>query len=175
MEVSNLKETIMTYLFSPPMTGWLYNLRFAFIAISSIFFIALVFFLLKNTFLWRLFIEDWLEFFTWQAFGVKTAEKTWRKVKARLSTGQEPEYKLAVIEADKILANILKKMEYKEKTSSEILDKIPATLFPGLEEVKWAHNIHESVVHDPDFRLSLDDAKKALAAYEKFFTDSETL
>jgi len=165
----------MTYLFSPPMTGLLYNLRFAFIIISSVFVIALVFFLLKNNFLWRWFIEDWIEFFSWGAFGIKATDKDWEKVKKRLNTGQEPEYKLAVIEADKILTGILKKMEYKEKTPTEILEKIPATLFPGLEEVKWAHNLHESVIHDPDFRLNLEDAKKALAAYEKFFVDLEVL
>ena len=175
MEMGNLKEIIMTYLLSPPMTGWLFNLRFAFIIISSIFLVGLVVFLFKNNWLKRLFIEDWIEFFTWQAYGINPAERIWKKVNKRLSSGQEPEYKLAVIEADKLLAGMLKKMEYGGKEVNEILNRLSVSVFPYLEEIKWAHNIHESIIHDPDFRLSLDDTKKAMDIYEKFFVDAEVL
>jgi len=175
MEVENLREIILTYLFSPPMTGCFSNLRLAFIIISLIFLVLLVILLFKNTFLWRLFIEDWMEFFTWKAFGISMIERTWEKIKKRLNTGQESEYKLAIIEADKILGDVLKRMEYSGKEVNEILNRLSASVFPYLDEIKWAHNIHECIIHDPDFRLSLDDTKKAMDIYEKFFIDAEVL
>jgi len=175
MEIETLKNTIILYLLNPPMTGWLYNLRFAFIIISLVLFIGLIFLLMKNTWLKRLFIEDWIEFFTWKAFGIKTAEKDWKKIKERLNAGQESEYKLAVIEADNMLEGVLKKMEYGGTTLAEVLKTLPTAIFSNLEEVKLAHTLHENIVHDPDFRLSPDEAKKAIAAYEKFFIDSEIL
>jgi len=56
-----------------------------------------------------------------------------------------------------------------------VLKTLPTAIFSNLEEVKLAHTLHENIVHDPDFRLSPDEAKKAIAAYEKFFVDSEIL
>jgi hypothetical protein len=41
--------------------------------------------------------------------------------------------------------------------------------------VKWAHGLNESIAHDPDYRLSFEEAKKALDIYEKFFIDLEIL
>jgi hypothetical protein len=66
-------------------------------------------------------------------------------------------------------------MEYRGKEINEILNKLSPTAVPFLEEIKWAHNIHECIVQDPDFRLSLDDTKKAMDIYEKFFIDAEVL
>lgn len=175
INTENLPQDIISFILSPPKERWLFDLRFSFIAISFFLFVGLIILLFKNAWLKRLFIEDWREFFTWQAFGIKTAEKEWKKIKERLNTGQEPEYKLAIVEADNILNDVLKKMEYGAGISAEVLNILPPAIFPNLEEIKLAHNLHENIVHDPDFRLSPDDAKKAIAAYEKFFIDSEVL
>lgn len=169
-------DLIMSFLLSPPFDEkWLFDLRFAFLIISFILSIAIIYLLFTNTWLERLFIEDWKEFFTWKAFGYKTAESEWRKIRERLNTNSEPEYKLALIEADNMLSDALKKMEYSGENIAGILDKLPSSVFPSVEGLKWAHCIHENIINDPDCRLGLNDAKNAISAYEKFFTDLEVL
>jgi hypothetical protein len=51
------------------------------------------------------------------------------------------------------------------------LQKVTAGTLPNVEEVWEAHKIRNNIVHDPDYRLSLDEAKRALEIYEKALTD----
>jgi hypothetical protein len=175
INVSDLVNRIMVFIFERSQEGWVSSLKFSFIVISLFIFFYIIYLLIKNTWLKRLVLEDLAEFFTWKAFGLKTEEKVWRKIKDRLLTGQEHEYKMAVIEADNILSGILHKMEYGSGSDIGTLNSLPTLVFPNVEEVKWAHGLNESIAHDPDFRLSIEDARKALDAYEKFFIDSEIL
>jgi hypothetical protein len=66
-------------------------------------------------------------------------------------------------------------MEYGSGSDMETLNSLPIAIFPNIEEVKWAHGLNESIAHDPDFRLSIEDARKAMDIYEKFFIDAEIL
>jgi len=168
-------ERIIVFILTPDQPLWVHSLRFGLIVISFILVFYLIFLLNKNTWLKRLILEDWEEFLTWKAFGIKTEEKSWRRIKDRLLTDQEHEYKMAVMEADNMLSDIIHKMEYGAKADVETLNSLPATVFLNIEEVKWAHSLNESIAHDPDFRLSTEDARKALDAYEKFFIDAEIL
>jgi hypothetical protein len=175
VNIGNLMERIILFIFGPSQQGWVASVRFSFMVIFLIILGALIYILNKNTWLQRLILEDWEEFLTWKAFGIKTEEKLWRKIKDRLLTGQEYEYKMAVIEADNMLSEILKKMEYGSGSDIETLNSLPPMVFPNIEEIKWAHSLNESIAHDPDFRLSTEDTRKALDAYEKFFIDAEVL
>ncbi|MCX6760655.1 MAG: hypothetical protein NTZ84_00905 [Candidatus Nealsonbacteria bacterium] len=175
VNIAGTMERIILIIFSPFQDGWIASLRFSFIVISLIIFFYIIYLLNKNTWLKRLCLEDWTEFFTWKAFGIKTAEKSWRKTKDRLLAGREHEYKMAVIEADNILSDILSKMEYGAGSDIETLNSLPIAIFPNIEGVKWAHGLNESISHDPDFRLSLEEARKAMDIYERFFIDAEIL
>lgn len=175
INVGDLLERITLIIFSPFQEGWVVSLKFSFIVISLIIFFWILYLMNKNTWFQRIYLEDVTELMTWKAFGIKTVEKSWRKIKDRLLTDQEYEYKMAVIEADNILSDILKKMEYGSGSDMETLSSLPTAIFLNLEEVKWAHGLNESIAHDPDFRLSIEDARKALGAYEKFFIDAEIL
>ena len=93
----------------------------------------------------------------------------WQKTLARLETAQEAEYKLAVIEADSMLNETLKRMAFPGATIDERLQNLSAAIVANVGEVQEAHALRNNVVHDPNFRLSLDDAKKTLSAFEKTF------
>jgi len=168
-------ERIILFVFAPYQEGWIASLRFSLVVISLIIIGGLIYLLNKNTWLKRLILEDLEEFFTWKAFGIKTEEKAWRKIKDRLLSGQEHEYKLAVVEADNMLSDILHKMEYGSGSDIETLNSLPKTVFLNIEEIIWAHKLNETIAHDPDYRLSTEEARKALDAYEKFFIDAEIL
>jgi hypothetical protein len=115
--------------------------------------------------------EDIFEIFTYRAVGTKKLVRQWQKTRVRLETGLESEYKLAVIEADSTLDEILKKMGYVGETMGERMEKINVAVLPNIEDVWAAHKIRNNIVHDPDFRLSLDETKRAISIYEKALTD----
>ena len=78
--------------------------------------------------------------------------------------------KFALIEADRLLGEVLGKVGYQGKDVTEKLGEIPAGHLIGVSEVTAAHNISEQVLLDPTHELHLDEIKEALAGYEKFFS-----
>ena len=163
-------NNILSFIISPT---FIFYLKIAFIVIGALFLLGIIFLLLKNSWLKRRFLEDWTEFFIYRPFGVKKTFKQWAKVLKRLETGKEADYKLAVIEADGLLNDILKKMGYKGETMAKILEQLDSTVLPDIEQIWEVHKIRNNVVHDPDYELNLEQARKILGIYEKSFRTLE--
>jgi hypothetical protein len=87
----------------------------------------------------------------------------------------ESEYKLAVIEADSVLDDILKRMGFAGQTLGERLEKLTSASLTNIEEVREAHKTRNNIVHDPNYRLSLDEARKLISIYEKALVDLQAL
>jgi len=164
-------EKSIKFIVSPNFTGPLLILKIIFISFSLVLFLWLIFLLIRTSWLKFLFLEDIAEFLTYRPYGVRKIERAWRKIKASLETGLESEYKLAVLEADNILDDILKRMGFTGETLGEKLRNLTAAILPNIEEVKQAHQIRNNIIHDPAYKLSLEEAKKVLEIYEKALTD----
>jgi hypothetical protein len=164
-------ENLIQYFVSFPADGWISTLKFVFIGISLLLLGFIVFALSASSWLKFLFLYDIFEFLTYRPFGVRKIVRIWRKILARLDTGLESEYKLAVIEADGMLDDILKRMGFTGETLGERLEKLTSATLPNIEEIKEKHQIRNNIVHDPDYRLSLDEARKILGVYEQAFKD----
>lgn len=152
---------------------FLFYLKVIFIIFALIFAGGIIALLFKNTWLKRRILEDLVEFVVYRPFGVKKTFKQWVKITKRLETGKEAECKLAVIEADSLLNDIFKKMGYGGETIGEILKQLDSTTLPNIEQIWEAHKIRNNVVHDPDYRFTLDEAKKTLGIFEKALRDLE--
>lgn len=164
-------EEIISFVLFPPDSVWLSAVKIVF-AVFSLFLIAAIFFLLlKSSWLKARALFDIFEFFTYRPYGAKKATKQWLKISARLNTPLESEYKLAVIEADSMFDDTLKRMNYGGDSLLERLEKVPQDILPDVEKVRLAHKVRNNIVHDPDYRLGLEEAKSALLSYEKALID----
>jgi hypothetical protein len=152
---------------------FLFYLKIIFIIIGIILFGAVAFFLLRNSWLKKRFLEDIVEVISYRPFGVKKTFKQWTKLAKKLETGKESDYKMVLIEADSLLASILKKMGYKGDNMRELLEQMDAKILPNIENVWQAHKLRNNIVHDPDYELSLDKARTMLQIYEQAFRDLE--
>ena len=166
---------LISFILNPPLFGWLFVLKILCIIVSLIFLGVIIFSLIKTTWLKRMIIWDAQEFLTYRPFGVSKVVGQWQEIKKRLETGIEPEAKLAIIEADKILDDTLNRMGFGGLTLGERLERLTAASLPNIEEVKQAHKIRNNIIHDPTYRLDLEEAKKVIAIYEKALTDLQTL
>ena len=164
---------IISWLISPTFSGWLLILKILFIIVALILLGFIIFALAKTLWLKRMWIWDLVEFFSFRPYGVRKVVKAWAKITARLETGLESEYKLAVIEADSMLNDILKGMGFGGETLGERLERLTAATLPNLEQIWEAHKIRNNIVHDPDYRLTLDEARKVLGIYEQALRDLE--
>ncbi len=163
-------SNILSFIMSPV---FLFYLKVIFIIFALIFVGGIIALLFKNTWLKRRILEDLVEFVAYRPFGAKKTFKQWTKITKRLETGKEAECKLAVIEADSLLNDIFKKMGYSGETIGEILKQLDSTTLPNIEQIWEAHKIRNNVVHDPDYRFTLDEAKKTLGIFEEALRDLE--
>jgi hypothetical protein len=160
-------EDIISFFVSPNFSGPLLIGKICFLAAGIILLVGIIFVLLKTEWLKRLFIQDLIEFSTYKMLGARKLVKTWEKITDRLKTANEAEYKLAIIEADNLLENVLKRLGYSGETFGDKLKAIGATLLPNLNEVIQAHQVRDKIVYDPDYLLTLDEAKETLKIYEE--------
>jgi len=164
---------IIDFILYPDISGYLLLIKIVFFIISFVFLAGICILVFKSTWARRFIFEDITETVTARPYGAKKAFKEWVKTKARLETGKESEYKLALIEADDLLDDILKKMGYKGDNLGEKLSKMDYSVLPSLDSVLVAHKIRNSVVHNVDSKLSKEEAKKSLDIYGKAFEEME--
>jgi len=103
--------------------------------------------------------------------GIKSTSKgktqrAWNKIQKRLATMQEAEYKMAVIEAEKIFDNILLMIGYKGNTLGDRLKTMRKEQLQCIEEIWSAHKIRNRIVHNPDEKISLSEAQEAVKKFE---------
>lgn len=69
--------------------------------------------------------------------------------------------KLAVVEADKLLDTVLRKLHFPGETMGERL-KTAAYKYPNISKVWGAHKLRNQLVHDATFEISVRQAKSAV-------------
>lgn len=153
-------EKIQDFLLLPKLILMPIGLFFLFFLIYSVF---------ASSFLHYLLYTDVREFLTYRAFGVGRMTRRWQNALARLETGNEAEYKLAIIEVDAMLDEVLVRLGFRGATTEERLRGISPTVLSNLPDLLSAHRTRNNIVHDPNFILSLDEARKTMAVYEQAF------
>ncbi len=166
----NMEDTIL-FLTSPQFQESLLWIKLTFYIIGGILLGMVIFALIKTDWLKYRFIEDLVAFFAYRPLGVGKLIKQWNKIVKKLELGSEDEYKLAVLEAEEMLAGVLEKLNYPGENLRERLDKLPPTAVSNIEEVKNACQVHNKIVYDPNYRLSLDETKKTLDIFGQTLKD----
>ena len=156
---------ILNFLLFPPQTPGLLILKYTLIFFTFFFSILLLWISIKSTFWKRIFLWDLMEVFTSRAYKFGEYSRKWRKIIARLEKKSESEAKLAILEADTLLDEVLKKSGYPGETLGEKLEKITEGTLPNLEDLKKVRQVRENIISDPAYKLEINKAKEALKVY----------
>ena len=154
---------------------FIFILKILTLILSLSFFGFTAYLLSKTDWLKRRFIFDLIEFFTFKPYGIPKFSKKWEKIIKRFERGSESEIKLAILEADDLLNEILERMGYSGETLGEKLKRVKKTVLPSLEEILEVHKIKSDIVHDPSYFLNFEQAKKILEIYKKVLSDLEAI
>lgn len=151
---------------SSQIQDMLFPIKLIFIFFALFFLVFVIYFMVNSSWLQYKFLEDVTEFFSWQAYGQREMSKQWSKIKKRTETGAESDYKLAIIDSDDFLEEVLDSRGYDGDNFEESINKAGRLITPILKDVLEAHEIRNSIVYNSDYKLSADQAKKVLAVYE---------
>lgn len=96
----------------------------------------------------------------------------WDRIMKKLHSDSEAEWKMAIIEADGILGEILRAEGYVGEDIGEMLKSVEPSDFLTLESAWEAHKIRNSIAHDTmGIPLSHREAKRVIGLYEKIFRE----
>lgn len=122
--------------------------------------------------------ESWLMTFKGVDVPALTPGKVrrkWQLVKKRLRTREESNYKIAVIEADKILDNLLERAGYPGKSLGDRLKRLTPAQFSNLDALWQAHKLRNNIVHDIETEVKFHQAEQAIGAIEKALDELEAI
>lgn len=97
--------------------------------------------------------------------------KSWDRVKLFVESYNESEWRLAVIEADIMLAELLNTMNLQGDSIGEKLKGVEKSDFNTLDLAWEAHKIRNQIAHDPSFLLTQREAKRVIGLFEEVFRE----
>lgn len=98
--------------------------------------------------------------------------KKWEKIVLNLESNNPGDWKLAILEADIVLGEMLEKMGYRGDSIGEKLKNIEKSDFNTLDIAWQAHKVRNNIAHKgSEFNISKDEAIKTIELYEKVFKE----
>ena len=94
-------------------------------------------------------------------------QSRWEEIVRHARSDREAEWKLAVIEADKLVDDLLKTAGFHGETMGERLMSVEPSQLESLNSLWEAHKIRNKLVHEVNYFLRYTEAQRALQAYEK--------
>lgn len=168
-------DSVIYYATLPDLQRILFPAKITLLVIAVLMLGTLIFTILNtHYFQWRYF-RDLFEFLSYRTYGTSKITKLWTKTLKRLDSPLESEHKLAIIEADDILDSSLKKIGYPGQTLEERLEKITRDTIANIEETRSVHKVRNNIVHDPDYHLAPNEARKIIDVYAQSFRDLQIL
>ena len=101
--------------------------------------------------------------------------KRWAGILEKSKSNPPQSYVLSIIEADKFVDDILKRMGLPGEHMADRLERLSASDLKTLDKLWRVHKIRNELVHNPDFDISAVDAREVLETYEKFLKEIETI
>lgn len=96
-----------------------------------------------------------------------STDARWQEILRHISSTREAEWKFAVIEADKLVNEILKISGFPGETLGERLMNTDKARLVSIDSLWEAHKIRNRLAHDSNYFLRYSEAKRAVILYEK--------
>jgi len=100
----------------------------------------------------------------------------WKLVQEHINSSDSSKWKLAILEADIILDDLLDDLHLKGESIGEKLKAVGEGDFEHIEEVWEAHKIRNAIAHQgSEFLLTQREAKRVIKLYESAFEEFEII
>lgn len=100
----------------------------------------------------------------------------WKLVQDHINSDDASKWKLAIIEADIILSELLDTMNLPGESIGEKLKAVDVNDFKSIEEAWEAHKIRNAIAHEgSDFLINQREAKRVIGLYQKVFEEFEMI
>ena len=103
---------------------------------------------------------------------VEPKNKKWEKIIEYANSTNVSDWRLAIIEADVMLEEVLRAAGYLGESVGEMLKSVDKNEFLTIEDAWEAHKARNAIAHSGgDFQLNEHETKRVLALFEKVFKE----
>ena len=102
-------------------------------------------------------------------------KERWEEILKKAKSGSLETLQLAIIDADNLVDDILRRMGLEGKHVADRLEQLSPDDFASLGRLWRAHRVRNQLVHEPDFKLSAEEGSRTLSDYEAFLKEAEAI
>ena len=103
---------------------------------------------------------------------LKDGNEKWNKVLEYMNSSNDSDWRLAVMEADVMLEDLLRNLGYQGDSTGEMLKSVDKNNFLTLDDAWEAHKVRNDIAHSGiNFQLNERETKRVLALFEKVFKE----
>lgn len=100
------------------------------------------------------------------------ANPKWQRVLDHLHSRSSADWKLAILEADILLSELLEKMGYEGDTMADRLKRIERSDFDSLDRAWEAHKVRNRIAHEgAEFEIAEREARRVVSLYADVFKE----
>lgn len=170
--ISNILFSVRQY-FSPMIEGNLWWLQILSIIASALFLWGTVY-IINQTNYFTIKREQYLEVLGKDYLSKDRSLRIWKQILRRLESEDPNNWRLAVLECDHVLNEILKMSGYLG-SMDEKLPKLDVEQLANIEDVRRAHAVRDKISRDPAFPITKEEAIEVAKIYEQSFRDLNLL
>ncbi len=102
----------------------------------------------------------------------ETENKKWKRVVEHVTSDNPSDWRLAVLEADILLGEVLEKAGYKGESIGEKLKSVERSDFTTINQAWEAHKMRNSIAHEgSSYPLNHGEAKRVISLFEEVFRE----
>jgi hypothetical protein len=105
----------------------------------------------------------------------KKIQKRWLDIENRLKLQDNQQNKVAILEADKLVDEILFNIGYKGNNMKERLDSANANQIEEIDNLIEAHEIRNKIIYEDNFYLDNEEAQRVIRLYKEFLDNIEII
>jgi len=95
----------------------------------------------------------------------------WERIMDLVNTETSSEWKVAVIEADKLLEEMINYLPIQGENLGDKMKKIDRSDFLTLDDAWEAHKVRNRIAHEPGFEISQHEARRVIGLFKKVFDE----
>jgi len=156
--------------FAPFLIQYLLWLQIGAIILSTLFLWGIISMIIKTSYI-EMKREQFLDILGHGRVSKRRSVKAWKQIKQRMLSENQNDWKLAILESDKVLDEILKMAGYIGANTEEKLRAIIPAQLSNIEDVKMANLVSGEIMKDPTYEITLKKAKETIEIYRIAFVE----
>jgi hypothetical protein len=100
----------------------------------------------------------------------------WQKILSHIESANQSDWKLAIIEADIMLGDVLDNLHLPGETIGDKMKAVEKSDFSTIDNAWEAHKVRNQIAHEgSDFALSAHEARRVIGLYQTVFEEFQVI